>query len=161
MAWFALKRLSKSSRSRMRATVRRGHQLEDVLEPHRRQPFAVAPHLELVRILVEHLVGLFLIGHGVGFDRFGGKLRPRLGDPAGIADARRVVADDEHGPVTGILELPELGEHDGVAQMDIRRRGIDAQLHPQLAALFRRRLRASFRARPRAAPRRSLWSAWK
>ena len=46
-----------------------------------------------------------------------------------------VVADDEDGLVAGVLELAELVEDHGVAQMDVGGRGVDAELDAQRAAL--------------------------
>ena len=54
-----------------------------------------------------------------------------------VADARRVVADDQHHPVAGVLELAQLAQHDRVAEVDVRRRRVDAQLDPQRPALLR------------------------
>ena len=34
-----------------------------------------------------------------------------------------------------VLKLAQLGEHDGVTQVDVGRRRVQPELHPQLAAL--------------------------
>jgi hypothetical protein len=65
----------------------------------------------------------------------GRETRQRLAATRWVADARRVVADDEHRDVAGVLELAELVEDDRVAQVDVGSRGVDAELDPQRAAL--------------------------
>jgi hypothetical protein len=40
--------------------------------------------------------------------------------------------------MAGVLELPQLAQDDGVAEMDVGRCWIDAQLDPQRTALFAR-----------------------
>ena len=59
----------------------------------------------------------------------------RLAAARRVADARRVVADDEHRDVPGVLELAQLVEDDGVAEVDVGRRGVDAELDAQRPAL--------------------------
>ena len=54
--------------------------------------------------------------------------------PLGIADARGVVADDQHDLVAGVLELAQLAEHDAVAEVQIGAGGIDAELDAQRPA---------------------------
>ena len=54
--------------------------------------------------------------------------------PLGIADPGRVVADDHHGHVPGGLELAQLLEHDHMAEVDVGRRRVDAELDPQRLA---------------------------
>ena len=53
-----------------------------------------------------------------------------------------------------VLELAQLLQHDGVAEVDVRRRRVEAQLGPQLAALAPRRPPAWPAGLPRAATRR-------
>ena len=51
-----------------------------------------------------------------------------------VADPGGVVADDEHGLVAEVLELAHLPQHDGVAQVDVRGGGVQAELHAKLLA---------------------------
>ena len=83
-----------------------------------------------------------------------GEHRAQRRAPGRVAHARRVVADDQHDPVAGVLELAQLAQHDRVAEVDVRRRRVDAELHAQRPPLARRPARASPRAPPRAGSRR-------
>ena len=60
--------------------------------------------------------------------------RPRLRLPGRIADASGEVADDEDGGVAGVLEPPELAQHDGPSEGDVGRGRVEPELHPQRAA---------------------------
>ena len=53
-----------------------------------------------------------------------------------IADHRREVADDENGFVSSVLKIPQLRKGDAVAEMNVRRGRIDAQLHAERTAEF-------------------------
>ena len=50
--------------------------------------------------------------------------------PLGSPTRAGVVADDQHHRVAEVLELPQLPEHHGVAEVDVRRRGVDARASP-------------------------------
>ena len=68
--------------------------------------------------------------------------RPAAVAAAGVADPGRVVADDQHHRVPGLLELRELAQDDHVAEVDVGSRRVDAQLHaqrPPAAELLRQR----------------------
>ena len=84
-------------------------------------------------------------------DLLTGQHGARVRAPAGVAHARRVVADDQHDDVTQVLELAELLQHDRVAEMDVRRRRVEAQLHAQRASVLRDRLAGAARAPRREA----------
>ena len=86
-----------------------------------RQPLPVEAHLEPRGIGVEDEEGLLLVGAGVGVDHRRVEPGTRLGQPRGVADAGRVVADDEHGDVPGVLELAQLVEDHGVAEVKVGR----------------------------------------
>ena len=79
---------------------------------------------------------------------------PRRRAAAGIADACGVVAHDEDHAVAEVLELAQLLQHDGVAEVDVGRRRVEAELGPQLAALARGGLQLGLQAARRAATRR-------
>src|SRR5690606_3451154 len=53
----------------------------------------------------------------------------------GVADGGGAVADDEHDLVAEVLELPQLAQHDGVADVQVAARGVDAELDAQLPPL--------------------------
>ena len=68
---------------------------------------------------------------GVAVDLLGLEHRPQRRAPRRVADARGEVADDQHDGVAGVLELAQLLQHDGVSEVDVGRRRVDAELHPQ------------------------------
>ena len=53
---------------------------------------------------------------------------------AGVADQAGEIPDEENHLVAELLELPHLVEQYRVAQMQVRRRGIEARLHLQRLA---------------------------
>ena len=57
--------------------------------------------------------------------------------PARVADARGVVADDQHDAVAEVLELAQLLQHDRVAEVDVGRGRVDPELDAQLAPVAR------------------------
>ncbi len=72
----------------------------------------------MLRVCVEHVVR---------------QHRPLGRAPGRIADPRRVVPDDQNDGVPRVLPLTEPVEHDREAEVDVRRRRVDAELHPQRA----------------------------
>ena len=94
----------------------------------------------LQRLLVE--------GRGVGLDLLVGEQRAQRRAPGGIADARGVVADDQHDAVTGVLELAQLAQHDRVAEVDVGRGRVDPELHAQRTTRGVGRSRASAASAP-------------
>ena len=88
-----------------------------------------------VRVAVEHLEGLLLVGLGVARRSRSASSCGRVVErPLRVADARGVVADDQHDRVAEVLELAQLAQHDGVAEVDVRRGRVDAELDPQRPA---------------------------
>ncbi len=83
-----------------------------------------------------------------------GEHRAQRRAPRRVADARGVVADDQHHAVAGVLELAQLAQHDRVAEVDVGRGRVDPELHAQLAALRARPRAACAPARPPAGCRR-------
>ena len=80
---------------------------------------------------------LILEGLGVTLDLGRVEHRPGGRATARIPDPRRVVADDQDDQVAEVLELAQLAENDGMPEMDVRCRRIDAQLDPQRSPLAR------------------------
>ena len=104
------------------------------------QPLAVVA--DLGALAIEDLVDLLEIGFRVGAHLLGRERRTRFGLAGGIADHGREIADQKNRGVALVLKVLELAQHDGVAQVQVRRGGIDAELDAQRLA----RLRASVRA---------------
>jgi hypothetical protein len=111
-----------------------GGDLDELVERQRLEPGAVAHDLE--PLLRQHARDLVDVRLRVRLDLVGRELRPGLLLAGRIADERREVADDEHRGVARVLELPELAEHDRVAQVDVGRARVDAQLHAERSALL-------------------------
>ena len=72
---------------------------------------------------------------GVGFDLLLGQLGAGLVAARWVADQGRVVADDDDGRVTQLLELTELAQGDRVSQVDVDPGRVDAVLDAQRAVL--------------------------
>jgi hypothetical protein len=100
------------------------------------EPFVVVTHLGF--FLVEDLEHLLQIRFRVLVYLLARQRRARLRLPGGIADHRRKIADQENCSMAQVLKLFEFPQHHGVAQMDIRRRGVHAQIHAQRLARLRR-----------------------
>src|SRR6185437_11365376 len=90
------------------------------------EPFAVVADLRALR--VEDLERLLAVGLGVAVELLAVELRARGRTSARIADAARVVPDDEDHLVAEILKLAQLLQHHGVSEVYIRRRRVDAEL---------------------------------
>ena len=95
------------------------------------------------RVEVEDPHRLLLEGRGVGVDLGFAEHRAQRRAPRGVADAGRVVADDQHDAVPGVLELAQLAQHDRMAEVDVGRRRVDPELDAQRPALGRGAARAS------------------
>jgi hypothetical protein len=98
------------------------------------EPAGVEFHYRLFGI--EDFEDLFLIGFGVGDDLFGGQRRTGGGTAGGVPDAAGEVADEEDDPVAQFLKMAELVDEDGVAQMEIRRGGVETGLDGKGLAPF-------------------------
>ena len=99
------------------------------------EPLGVEADLDQLGVGEQDPARLLLVGARVGVDLLARQRRPRVGAAARVADARCVVADDQHDAVTEVLELAQLLEHDGVAEVDVGRGRIDTELDPQRPAL--------------------------
>ena len=74
----------------------------------------------------------------MGLDLFSRERGARLGLAAGIADHCREIADQKNGGVAAVLKMFELAKDDGVAEVQIGGRGVDAEFYAQrLAGLGR------------------------
>ena len=109
-------------------------ELEQVGHLKAQDPFGVVAQRRAVGI--EDLECLVDICPGVFRDLLGRKLRTRGIASRRIADQRRSVADDERDAMAEILELAKLAQRDGMPEMDVRRRRIDAKLDVEGNALF-------------------------
>jgi len=108
--------------------VARG-QLDHAARAERIAPFRVVADLGTGR--VEHQAGLLEISTGVRLDLLAGERRPGRVAARGIADHRGEVADQEDHRVPEVLQLTHLVQHDRVAQVQVRRRGVEPELDPQ------------------------------
>ena len=108
-------------------------QVEDVEERPRREPVAVV--VDLGPVQVDDPADLAEVVLGVGLDLLLGQLGAGLVAARGIADERRVVADDDDRRVTEVLKLPQLPQGDGVAEVDVDAGRVDAVLDPQRPTL--------------------------
>ena len=86
----------------------------------------------------QNFVHLFEIRLRVGVHLLARQGRARLGLAGGIADHRREIADQKNRRVAQVLKMFQLAQHDGVAQVQVGRGRVHAQLHAQrLAGLAR------------------------
>ena len=102
------------------------HELQELFHVQRQNPFGVVAKRRLLG--VEDLECLVDVGFRVRLDLLAGKLRAGRVAPRRIADERRAVTDDERDLVAEVLELAQLAQRDGVADMDVRSRRVDAEL---------------------------------
>jgi hypothetical protein len=126
---FSFIRFWKVSRSIIRATVMRPASLRKSWNPKR------SNHSEFRRISALDTSTTF--GHlldvrrEVPLDLLARELRPQLVPPAGVPHHRRRVADDEDDRVAELLDRAELHQRDRVADVEVRRARIHAELHAQ------------------------------
>ncbi len=109
-----------------------GAETDHVLEAQTVEPIAVEANLGFFR--VENLEDLGLVGGGVGQDFFPRERRPGDVAAGGVADAGGAVAHDEDHVVAHVLEVLHLAEEHGVAQVQVGRGGIEADLDFQRPA---------------------------
>ena len=110
------------------------HEVQHALQVERLQPVTVVHDGGLLG--VEHLHGLFDVGLGIGLDlllserRTGGVTARRVTDKGGA------VADDEGHFVAEVLELAHLAQRDGMAEVQVGRRGVNAELDVERRVLL-------------------------
>ncbi len=114
----------------MRATVMCG-EAHDVGVRELRQPLAVVPHLEELGIVAEDGLRLLEVELRVPVDLLVGEDRPLGRAARRVADARRVVADDEDGRVALVLEGAHSLKRDAATDVDVGRRDVDPELDAQ------------------------------
>ncbi|ABA51107.1 hypothetical protein BURPS1710b_3413 [Burkholderia pseudomallei 1710b] len=110
-------------------------ELDHPIRAERHRPLAVVADLGLCAI--EHERGLLEVGLRVRFDLLARERRAGRVAARRIADQRREIADQENHRMAEILQLAHLVQHDRVAEVDVGRRRIEAQLDAQ--RLVRRR----------------------
>ena len=119
--------------------------------------------MDLGAVEVDQPADLAEVVLGIGLDLFLGELGAGLVAARGVADEGGVVADDDHGRVTEVLELPEFPERHGMAEVNVDPGRVDAVLDPQG---HRSRTERSSLARNSASgtmastPRRRISSCW-
>ncbi len=111
-----------------RHRVARG-QLDHAARAERIAPFRVVADFGLGR--VQHQRGLGEVGCGVQFDLFARQRRARDVAPGRVADHRGEVADQEDHLVAQVLQLAQLVQDHRMAQVQVRRGWIEAQLDAQ------------------------------
>ncbi len=104
---------------------------DDVGEGHAGEPLAIEHNLRLRP--VEHLESLILVGLGVGQHFIVGQLRARGRTTAWVTDHCGKIADDKDPLMPEILELTQLLQSDGVAEVDVGGSRIDAEFDTQRA----------------------------
>ena len=110
------------------------HQVEDVQERPFAEPVAIV--VDLGPLQVDDPTDLGEVVLGVGRNLiFGQDFRTSLVAARGVADQGGVVADDDDGGVPEVLELAELAQGDGVAEVDADGGWVDAVLDPKGLAL--------------------------
>ena len=104
-------------------------QLDHVGSAHLAEPLGIESHLGALAI--EHLEDLIGVGRRVGRDVLGRQRLARDVLAGRVADHSGEVADQENDLMAEILELTHLVEQHGVADMQVRRRRIEAGLDAQ------------------------------
>jgi hypothetical protein len=108
------------------------HELDHVVVVQLVEPLGVVADLGLFGI--EDLENLLLVGLGVGGDLLGRQRLARDVAAGGVADERGRVADEEDDRVAELLEVAQLADEHGVAEVQIGRGGIEAGLDAQRLA---------------------------
>ena len=108
---------------------------QQLLQAHGEHPVAVMDDGGLLG--VQDLHGLGDVGLRVGLDLLLGKLRTGSVLAGRIADGGGAVADDQGHAMAQVLELAHLAQRHGVAQVQVRAGGVDAQLDVQGLALLK------------------------
>src|SRR5581483_8726487 len=108
-------------------------ELDQVRRGHRSKPGRVERHLRFVR--VQDFEDLISIGPCVRLDLPWRKRRTCRVLPGRVTDHRGEVSDQEDDVVAEDLKLPHLIEQNGVAQMQVRRSGVESCLDTKRSSL--------------------------
>src|SRR3990170_4962342 len=114
---------------------------DQLLDRETGEPLGVEPDLGLRWF--EDLENLLLVGRSVALDVLPREDHPRLRLPGGVADHPGEVADQEDHLMAGLLEVLELLDEDGVAEVQVRRGGVESRLDAQRPPLLRGALELS------------------
>ncbi len=109
-----------------------GRNLDQLPDAELVHPFAVESHLGSIGI--ENPKRLRAIGLSVLRDLFASKRLAGLGPSGRIANHRGEVADQKNHGMAGVLEIAQLLEGQAMAEMQIRRGRIHAELDPERPA---------------------------
>ena len=112
-------------------------QPKEIVELQFAKPRRVVADLGLFH--VENFSDLREVGLGIPIDFFRLELRTRLGLAGRIANARRVITNDEDDGMPSILKAAQQTQHHGMPNMEVRRRRVHADLETQLLALLQTR----------------------
>src|SRR6266436_319607 len=88
------------------------------------EPFAVVADLSF--FFVEDFVNLGEISLGIGVDLLARERGTSFGLPGWVSNHRGEIADEEDGGVAEVLKMFQFAKDDGVAQVKIGGRGVDA-----------------------------------
>lgn len=103
---------------------------DQVGDGHPVEPLGVAADLEHLRVVAKHHGDLAQERLGVRLDLVRGEYRPGPAASGRVADPGGGVADQKHDDVPEVLQVAHHTEVDRVAQMQVRRRAVDAELDP-------------------------------
>ncbi len=59
------------------------------------------------------------------------QMRPRCGSPARVANHSSKISDDQNGLMSEVLKLPQLPQHNRVAEMNVGGGRVDPELDTQ------------------------------
>ena len=104
-------------------------EFNDLSEGEVAEPLALPP--DVGAVTVHDLEELVHVGLGVFADGLGGEHLPGGGLAAGVADLGGPVADYEDYAVAELLELAQLAEADGVAEVDVGAAGVEPHLESE------------------------------
>ena len=109
-------------------------QFDDVLCPHVLHPAAVELHARCLG--VQRFEDLPLIRLGIGQDLLLAQHLPRFGDTGRVTDHAGKIPDQENDLMPKFLKMTELLNQHDMAEMEIRRGGIESGFHPQGSPLL-------------------------
>ena len=114
-------------------------QADDVVAGELVEPLAVVANFGFHGI--EEFEDLREVSLSVCANLFACQRRAGFGLSRGVANHRGEIANQEDGGVSKVLKMLQLAEDDGVAEMNVGRRGVHAEIHAQGCARFQRLLK--------------------